>query len=345
MTAVRAGAGGGARGGRPRRPAAEPLRTAATAARDDLAALRASRQASAGAVVSLPMARHHPLPWYDADYEWYATRHWQPIANGYSRFEPPGYADLATHLAGFPGREALDAMCALQVRYVVVHARRPVADLRAAIAAAGEVTRLRRISARRRRRAVRARVPELTEPATPCAPRPWRRRAGRLAVTSCACVGPRRSRAAPCPSSRTHGVWSASAWRDRPAPRSSGTPPPISTGITATLTSSTSPAASRLLKRSPPPNNEMSLPGFARRSATVATASSLSVAPGQSSGRNVREHTMFRIPWQTYQRRPSRASPRTSCGRSGTCRTGPSAPRSRCRDPSRSSRTRRWVRR
>ncbi|WP_157898587.1 hypothetical protein [Luteitalea pratensis] len=99
-----------------------------------------------GAVVSLPIARNHPLPWYDADYEWYATRHWQPIANGYSRFEPPGYADLATHLAGFPGSEALDAMCALQVRYVVVHARRPVADLRAAIAAAGEVTRLRRIS-------------------------------------------------------------------------------------------------------------------------------------------------------------------------------------------------------
>jgi hypothetical protein len=99
-----------------------------------------------GAVVSLPIARNHPLPWYDADYEWYATRHWHPILNGYSRFEPPGYADLATRLAGFPGTEALDAMCAVNVRYVVAHARRPVADLRAAIAAAGEVTRLRRIS-------------------------------------------------------------------------------------------------------------------------------------------------------------------------------------------------------
>jgi hypothetical protein len=99
-----------------------------------------------GAVASLPIARNHPLPWYDADYEWYATRHWQPTVNGYSRFEPPGYADLATRLASFPGDEALDAMCDLEVRYVVVHARRPVADLRAAIAAAGEVTRLRRIS-------------------------------------------------------------------------------------------------------------------------------------------------------------------------------------------------------
>jgi len=99
-----------------------------------------------GAVVSLPIARHHPLPWYDADYEWYATRHWQPIVNGYSRFEPPGYAHLATRLAAFPGAESLDAMCALDVRYVVVHAQRPVADLRAAIAAAGDVTRLRRIA-------------------------------------------------------------------------------------------------------------------------------------------------------------------------------------------------------
>ena len=100
----------------------------------------------AGAVVSLPVARHHPLPWYDADYEWYATRHWHPIVNGYSRFEPPGYLELATRLAAFPGDDALDAMCAREVRYVVVHAQRPVADLRAAIAAAGEVTRLRRIS-------------------------------------------------------------------------------------------------------------------------------------------------------------------------------------------------------
>jgi hypothetical protein len=99
-----------------------------------------------GPVVSLPVARNHPLPWYDADYEWYATRHWQPIVNGYSRFEPPGYSGLAARLASFPGNEALEAMCDLDVRYIVVHARRPVADLRAAIAAAGDVTRLRRIA-------------------------------------------------------------------------------------------------------------------------------------------------------------------------------------------------------
>jgi hypothetical protein len=99
-----------------------------------------------GTVVSLPIARLHPLPWYDADYEWYATRHWLPIVNGYSRFEPPGYAELAGRLTAFPGDDALDAMCERDVRYIVAHARRPVADLRAAIAAAGEVTRLRRIA-------------------------------------------------------------------------------------------------------------------------------------------------------------------------------------------------------
>lgn len=99
-----------------------------------------------GVVVSLPIARLHPLPWYDADYEWYATRHWQPIVNGFSRFEPPGYAELAARLAAFPGDDALDVMCERDVRYIVAHARRPVADLRPAIAAAGEVARLRRIS-------------------------------------------------------------------------------------------------------------------------------------------------------------------------------------------------------
>ena len=99
-----------------------------------------------GAVVSLPIARNHPLSWYDADYEWYATRHWHPIVNGYSRFEPPGYAQLAARLASFPGEDALAAMCELDVRYVVVHARRPVADLRAAIAAGADVERLRRVA-------------------------------------------------------------------------------------------------------------------------------------------------------------------------------------------------------
>lgn len=99
-----------------------------------------------GVVVSLPIARLHPLPWYDADYEWYATRHWLPIVNGYSRFEPPGYVRLAEHARAFPGDEALDAFCGYDVRYVVVHASRPVADLRAAIAAAGESPRLRRVA-------------------------------------------------------------------------------------------------------------------------------------------------------------------------------------------------------
>lgn len=99
-----------------------------------------------GVVVSLPIARLHPLSWYDADYEWYATRHWRPIVNGYSRFEPPGYAELASRLVAFPGDDALDAMCERDVRYVVVHARRPVADLTAAMAAAAEVPRLQRIA-------------------------------------------------------------------------------------------------------------------------------------------------------------------------------------------------------
>jgi hypothetical protein len=77
---------------------------------------------------------------------WYATRHGHPIVNGYSRCEPPGDLELASRLAAFPGEDALDAMCELDVRYIVVHARRPVADLREAIAATGDVIRLRRMA-------------------------------------------------------------------------------------------------------------------------------------------------------------------------------------------------------
>lgn len=98
------------------------------------------------AVVSLPTARHHPLPWYDADYEWYATRHWFPIVNGYSRMEPPGHAELMATLQSFPSDEAFAALCDRGVGYIVAHARRPFADFRPAIAAGLADPRLTRIA-------------------------------------------------------------------------------------------------------------------------------------------------------------------------------------------------------
>ncbi len=97
----------------------------------------------AGPVVSLPVAWGTPLSWYDADYQWYATRHWHPIVNGFSRGEPPGHAARMQKLASFPADEALDALCTAGTVYVVAHAARPFADFRPAIAAAASQPRLR----------------------------------------------------------------------------------------------------------------------------------------------------------------------------------------------------------
>lgn len=77
---------------------------------------------------------------------------------------------------------------------------------------------------------------------------------------------------------------------------SSGMPPPSSTGTTLKCTWSTRPAASRLRNSSPPPKSAMSLPGCARSSATIRSASPLRVACRQSPRLSVLEKTTFRMP-------------------------------------------------
>ena len=94
-------------------------------------------------VVSLPVAWSTPLSWYDADYQWYGTRHWFPIVNGFSRFAPPEYHARMAAVATFPSDQALDALCAVGTRYVVAHAQRPFMDFRPAMAAAQDHPRLR----------------------------------------------------------------------------------------------------------------------------------------------------------------------------------------------------------
>ncbi len=94
-------------------------------------------------LVSVPVAWHGPLPWYDADYEWYSTRHWFPIVNGFSRVVPAGYDQRMAALASFPEDAALEALCAVGTRYVVAHAQRPFADFRPALADARGNPRLR----------------------------------------------------------------------------------------------------------------------------------------------------------------------------------------------------------
>jgi len=78
--------------------------------------------------------------------EWFATRQWFPIVNGYSRVEPVGHADLMSTLQTFPSEDAFRALSEPNVKYVVAHAQRPFADFRPAIAAGLAHPRLRRIA-------------------------------------------------------------------------------------------------------------------------------------------------------------------------------------------------------
>jgi hypothetical protein len=77
-----------------------------------------------GAVVSLPDFAGTPV-WFDeADYQYFSTVHWRPIANGYSRAEPPGFRALMSRLETFPSATAAAAMRATRIAYVVLHAGR-----------------------------------------------------------------------------------------------------------------------------------------------------------------------------------------------------------------------------
>jgi hypothetical protein len=77
-----------------------------------------------GAVVSLPDFADTPI-WFDeADYEYFSTVHWRPIANGYSRAAPPGFRALMNRLQTFPSPAAAAAMRDTRIAYVVLHTSR-----------------------------------------------------------------------------------------------------------------------------------------------------------------------------------------------------------------------------
>jgi hypothetical protein len=57
----------------------------------------------------------------DATYMYYSTRHWQPLVNGYSGFEPRSYLELLDHLANFPDDPSLAYLRQRGVRYLLVH--------------------------------------------------------------------------------------------------------------------------------------------------------------------------------------------------------------------------------
>jgi hypothetical protein len=75
-----------------------------------------------GALVSLPDYAGTDAWFLEANYQFFSTAHWRPIANGYSRVEPPGFRALMDRLKLFPAPVALSAMREVKIAYIVVHA-------------------------------------------------------------------------------------------------------------------------------------------------------------------------------------------------------------------------------
>jgi hypothetical protein len=57
----------------------------------------------------------------DATYMYYATRHWQPLVNGYSGFVPPSYLELLDRLRSFPDDASVTYLRGRGVTYLLVH--------------------------------------------------------------------------------------------------------------------------------------------------------------------------------------------------------------------------------
>jgi hypothetical protein len=57
----------------------------------------------------------------DATYMYYATRHWQPLVNGYSGFAPPSYLELLDRLRAFPDDASIAYLRGRGVTYLLVH--------------------------------------------------------------------------------------------------------------------------------------------------------------------------------------------------------------------------------
>jgi hypothetical protein len=85
-----------------------------------------ARQPGEPVVAELPMLDingifAHPA-YHESIYLVQSTRgHWKPLANGYAGIEPTPYVALRNALRRFPSPEALSALRAHDVRYVVVH--------------------------------------------------------------------------------------------------------------------------------------------------------------------------------------------------------------------------------
>ena len=82
------------------------------------------RTLAPGAIVSLPSYADSPEAFREADYLLFSTAHWYPTLNGFGRQNPPGHGPTMQTVSRFPDPDAVQRLCDLQVRYVVLHADR-----------------------------------------------------------------------------------------------------------------------------------------------------------------------------------------------------------------------------
>lgn len=78
---------------------------------------------------------------FNAHYMLNSTRHWQPLVNGYSGFQPPSYYDNLEQLRAFPDARAMARIRTLGVTHVIVDTRQVPPEVVAAADAHPELER------------------------------------------------------------------------------------------------------------------------------------------------------------------------------------------------------------
>jgi hypothetical protein len=74
-----------------------------------------------GLILEYPTPSKNNLAFIESDSAFWSTTHWRPLINGYSGYSPPSFWERAARLERFPSDDTLAELCALGVRYVVVH--------------------------------------------------------------------------------------------------------------------------------------------------------------------------------------------------------------------------------
>jgi hypothetical protein len=69
------------------------------------------------ALVEVPLRPN----WTEAAYMYYSTRHWKPIANGYSSFVPASYDELAPKVRLLPEADGFELLERMGISHLVVH--------------------------------------------------------------------------------------------------------------------------------------------------------------------------------------------------------------------------------